>query len=120
MRLSEGWARTRTRDSMATRGAQFYLDGEHFAPGNLMMTTVLRILKHTTSSQATSASPLTSTAVLLTACLQASAGCSDWRFQNGRIAEDQLIGPVKAVALFRWTQIERIRNGKEHDLPLVR
>jgi len=39
---------------------------------------------------------------------------------GGRIAEDQLIGPVKAVDLFRWLQIERTRNGKEHDLPLVR
>src|SRR5215475_619085 len=42
------------------------------------------------------------------ACVQASAGCSDWRFQGGRIAECQLIGPVKAVDLFRWLQIESI------------
>jgi glutathione S-transferase len=28
-------------------GDKPYLDGEHFTPGDLMMTTVLRILKHT-------------------------------------------------------------------------
>src|SRR5215471_81076 len=46
------------------------------------------------------------------ACVQASAGCSDWRFQGGRIAECQLIGPVKAVDLFRWLQIESMYRVK--------
>jgi glutathione S-transferase len=58
-------------------GDKPYLDGERFTAGDLMMTTVLRILKHT--DVVTTQTPRRLHRPLYcSACLQASAGCSDW------------------------------------------
>lgn len=101
-------------------GDKPYLDGERFTPGDLMMKTVLRILKHTdivTSHKRLAAD--------VDRCTAHGLPSSERWMLRLAISERpysrrSLIGPVKAVALFRWLQIERIRNGKEHDLRLVR
>jgi glutathione S-transferase len=51
------FAKRRLAGLSKSLGNKPYLDGDRFTAGDLMMTTVLRILKYPTSSPATSASP---------------------------------------------------------------
>ena len=89
-------------------GDKPYLDSDRFTAGDLMMTTVLRILSTPTSSQARSASPRMSNAA--PRGLPSSARSMRRLVISGRLHSPGL----------GHRDSERTCNGKEHDLSLVR
>jgi glutathione S-transferase len=89
-------------------GDKPYLDGDRFTPGDLMMTTVLRILKHTDIVAVRSASPRMSNAV--PRGLPSSARSMRRLGISGKPHSPRL----------GHRESERTCNGKEHDLSVVR